>query len=135
MSHVWAPPTTGYPYTYEAQVEGVVDGDTQDFTAHWERDIGFRITVRQQYGLRCRLIGVDTPEINRAASRVAGLAAKGFVQDWFAAWAPDSWLMLVTHQDKGDKYGRYLAEVWDVSWAHCLNADLLTSGNAVEYWP
>lgn len=132
--HAWLPPTIDYPYKYEAQVIGVVDGDTQDFVAHWESDIGFRIKVTQQYGLRCRLIGVNTPE-KKGATYAAGIEAQKFVQQWLAANAPGSWVNLVTFKDKGDKYGRYLAEVWDLSWDNCLNSALLVSGNAVEYWP
>lgn len=132
---VWQPPTTEYPYTYVANLLHIVDGDTQDFLVHWSRDIGFDIVVRQEYKLRTRSYGINAPEINRPDSREAGLAARDFVVWWFGQYTVGGTCMLVTHKDAKEKYGRYLAEIWSSDWAHCLNADLLNSGNAVEYLP
>lgn len=135
MTIKWLPPTKDYPYQYVANLLHIVDGDTQDFEVHWERDIGFEIVVRQQYSLRTRSYGINTPEINRAASHEAGQAAKDYVAWWFTQYTVGGTCILVTHKDEKEKYGRYLAEIWSTDWAHCLNADLLNSGNAVEYLP
>ena len=73
--------------------------------------------------------------LNRPASHDAGVAARDYVRWWLGVYTLGDRVKLVTHKDSQEKYGRYLAEVWSPDWAHCLNADLLASGNAVEYLP
>ena len=79
----------------------MVDGDTLDL----DTDLGFRLTFRQRY----RLYGVDTPEVNDANPAVRELAAKAkaFVQ----AAVGGREVVLNSHMDRADKYGRWLAVV------------------------
>lgn len=97
----------------------VVDGDTVDFTV----DLGFNISHK----VRVRLYGVNTPEL-KSGSDDAKLAKK-FAQSWLDS-ASD--LTIETFKDSSDKYGRFLAKVYDGD--RCLNADLLTKGLAVPYF-
>lgn len=75
-----------------------VDGDTFDFLV----DLG----LNEYRYLSVRLLGVDTPETNRAASKTAGLAAKAFVQDVMPVGA-----RVLLHTAKADSFGRYLGRV------------------------
>ncbi|MDD5355204.1 MAG: DUF1016 N-terminal domain-containing protein [Candidatus Omnitrophica bacterium] len=82
-------------YTYKAQVERVVDGDTI-----WTNiDCGFGIWIRQKLRLR----GIDTAEIDTAK----GKQAKQFVE---AALSKVSFVVIKTHGS--DKYDRYLADIF-----------------------
>jgi len=42
-------------------------------------------------------------------------------------------LVVRTHKDKREKYGRYLADVFSPAGDRCLNLDLITAGHAVPY--
>ena len=89
-------------YNYAATVNRVVDGDTLDLTV----DLGFRI----QHGLRLRLLGINTPELNTREGHVA----KEFVQHLLPVGAQvhihtekpaksfDRWLAHVTLSDGSD---------------------------------
>lgn len=101
-------------YTYQAEVEKVVDADTLWLWIH----IGFDIWMRQKVRLR----GIDAPELNTNA----GLRAKRFVESQLESAGP-SWPVTVT-TTKPDKYDRYLTDVWigDTN----LNQLLLSSGHA-----
>ena len=111
-------------YTYQAQVERVVDGDTLAVNV----DCGFGIWIRQ----KLRLKGIDTPELNT----VAGLQAKQWVEGQLTG-VPR--VIIRTH--KADKYDRYLADVfYQTSPApgaqpqdHYLNQALLDQGLARLY--
>lgn len=82
-------------YTYRAQVERVVDGDTL-----WVHvDLGFRLFVRQKLRLR----GVNAAELHTAA----GERAKRFLEEEFKKVSS----VLIT-TTKPDKWDRYLADVW-----------------------
>ena len=118
-----APPD--FLFWYRARVVNVVDGDTVDL----ETDLGFRITFRQRY----RLYGVDTPEMNDpdAAVRASAVKAKDFVQ----ASVGGKEVVIRTHLDRADKYGRWLAVVHFTDAAGAwvdLNAELLRLGLARE---
>lgn len=89
-------------YTYGAQIERVVDGDT--VIAHV--DLGFGLTVRERFRLR----GINAPELNTAD----GQRAKAHLTqvllpscDLQAGKAP-----LVIKTYKTDKYGRYVADLF-----------------------
>jgi len=101
-------------YTYRANVERVVDGDTLAVNV----DCGFGIWIRQ----KLRLKGIDAPE----RGTVQGLRAKQWVEDQLQS-GPE--VMIATH--KSDKYDRYLADVF------CgnvyLNQALLDEGLAKVY--
>lgn len=138
--HPWLPPTAGYRYIYDAIPIRVIDGDTVIFEVHHEHDMGFHIITRHTHTLETRLVGLNCPETRGVADdvRAKGLAAKAFTMAWlddFTREPLNGFVKIVTFKDEGDRYGRYLSEVWDTSWSKCLNADLLSSGNAVDYWP
>ncbi|MDY6912580.1 MAG: thermonuclease family protein [Chloroflexota bacterium] len=84
-------------YTYKAQVDRVVDGDTFDVTIN----LGFRITTFQ----RLRLVNVDTPEI-RGSERPEGLKVKEYVKGLIEGKE------ITIETFKIGKFGRYVAEVY-----------------------
>jgi micrococcal nuclease len=119
-------------YIYKATLERVVDGDTVDIVI----DMGFS-TFRKE---RIRLYGIDAPEINTEAGKLA----KGFVEEWF--WDnPKFFVETIVAEGKNvskrDKYGRYLGAIastyralseWvsDEVQSATLNGQLITSGHA-----
>jgi len=112
-------------FWYKARVMNVVDGDTLDL----ETDLGFRIGFPQRY----RLYGVDTPEMNDPdpVKRELAVKAKAFVE----ASVGGKDVVINTHLDRTDKYGRWLAVMHfqDAAgtWVD-LNAELLQLGYARE---
>lgn len=105
-------------YEYGCTIERVIDGDTLDIVI----DLGFKISQR----MRVRLYGVNTPEMNTDAGKIA----KQFVADWFSS---DIGLMVHTMKDKADKYGRYLGVFYRPGDPVNLNDTLVREGYAVEY--
>jgi len=95
MNHDW---------TYIAELENIVDGDTLDFTV----DLGFGTYKK----IRVRLYGVDTNEtygVKKESEEYAlGKAQAKFVQEWFES--RDN-ITIETIKDSKGKYGRYLARV------------------------
>jgi micrococcal nuclease len=81
-------------WTYRAKVAKVVDGDTLDLDV----DLGFRVTHR----VRARLARIDTAE----TSTSEGKRVKALVAERVPVGAD---AMIVT--GKGDRYGRWIAEV------------------------
>ena len=118
-----APPEFLFWYVWTN--ERVIDGDTVEGLV----DLGFRVYWRT----RLRLYGVDTPEMNDAdpAMREKALAAKDYVIRSLAG----SRVVVNTHMDRADKYGRWLAVIHylpggpDAMWRN-LNAELITLGLA-----
>lgn len=106
-------------YEYRATVTEVIDGDTLKM----DIDLGFNVHVRHSV----RLAGLDCPEL----STPEGEAAKAFTENWVKASGPD--LLLKTHKDREEKFGRYLAYVMVPGGAGTLNAALLASFHAVPY--
>ena len=89
-------------YTYRARLVRCVDGDTADL----DIDLGFYLTAR----VRCRLIGVDTPERGKP--------------DYKKATAMLENLIIVQQDEKGyfevstgktGKYGRWLVDIKGVN--------------------
>jgi len=119
-------------WIYQATLERVVDGDTVDIVI----DLGFS-TFRKE---RIRLYGIDAPEINTEAGKLA----KGFVEEWF--WDNPKFFVETTVEGKSvskrDKYGRYLGVIarqyrdltepvsMDDPPHQTLNGKLITSGHA-----
>lgn len=110
-------------YEYHAVVTSVHDGDT----LRCRVDLGCDVHI----DLVLRFNGINAPELNTEKGKVA----HQYALSWLDTHAPGGVFLLRTIKDHKEKYGRYLAEVWDISGAHCLNADLITSGNAVVYNP
>ena len=98
-------------YEYRASLQKVVDGDTLDLSI----DLGMHVYSRQ----RVRLLHVDTPERGQVGSAEATQAVK----DWFTTHGTN--VVIRTYLDKGDKYGRFLAEVFPHDGSECLGEWLL----------
>ncbi len=99
-------------YTYQAKVVGVYDGDTVKV----DIDQGFSDWKHDQV---LRLYGVNTPEL-KGDSKEEGTKVRNFVRNWLGIRIPGRWgvprqepleVTLVTHKDKGGKYGRWLASI------------------------
>ena len=90
-------------YTYEAKIARVVDGDTIDL----EIDLGFHCFTKQ----RCRLFGVDTPEIHTTndLEKKYGYKAMERVE----ALHPVGSICKITSEEYG-KFGRPLVKMWSV---------------------
>jgi endonuclease YncB( thermonuclease family) len=115
------PPELAVPFgPFRAFVRHLVDGDTFDAFI----DLGFNT---YQYN-PVRLLGVDTPEINRAATREAGYAALEFVRHVMPI---GSRVLLHTRKDP-DSFGRYLARVTLADGAD-LGTLILDAGHGVPY--
>lgn len=83
-------------YQYRATVLRVVDGDTIDVRT----DLGFDVGM----DMRLRLAGIDAPERNTEAGKIAAL--------WLADRLPvGADVTIATTKDRREKYGRYLADV------------------------
>jgi micrococcal nuclease len=106
-------------YTYEAKITRVVDGDT----VIADINLGFNVVL---HDVSLRLLGINAPEMKgetaeegkRSRARLEGLVA-------------GKEIVLKTHKDKREKYGRLLAEIWvdDVD----VNKQLVTEGFAKPF--
>jgi micrococcal nuclease len=81
-------------WSVPARVERVVDGDTVDMTL----DLGWKITYRT----RCRLTGVNTPEMNTPE----GVSARTFVAELLPVGTEVRFISKAL-----DKYGRPLGRI------------------------
>ena len=92
-------------FTYQAKLIEVIDGDTVDLLI----DLGFGVHVKE----RCRLYGIDAPEMPTEA----GKAAKAYLESLIGATTVDLHVQTIKMarrpKEKTDKYGRYLAVLYD----------------------
>lgn len=86
-------------YVYSAIVIDVIDGDT----IRCDVDVGFSLRQRMVF----RLLGINTPEMVGAA-RSEGIKARLEL----AGRIEGKSVIIKTHKDKKEKYGRYLADVY-----------------------
>ncbi len=115
-------------WEYRAQVVSVYDGDT----VRADIDLGFGIWRRDE---PLRLLGINAPEV-RGAERDAGLRSRDALRDrvlgrvvWLRTVKPRA--DLFPAQDMRDKYGRYLATIWNE--AGDVNAWMIEAGFAPRY--
>jgi endonuclease YncB( thermonuclease family) len=114
-----------------------VDGDTLRTNLV---DLGYHTAKYQK--VEYRLLGVNCPESNKAASKLAGLAAKAFTVAWIAEHLHGGiYLNALTVKVPGDdgqltltdSFGRYIATI--SCYLHeehgSLNQALLDAGHAV----
>ena len=89
-------------YFYKAHVERIVDGDTIDI----QLDLGMSIFRRE----RVRLWGIDAPEMRTKLGKEARayLVNRANEKGWLV-----NPLYVRTIKDETDKYGRYLAIVYE----------------------
>lgn len=94
-------------YEYKAKLLRVVDGDTLDL----EVDLGFRTFQR----IRCRLYGLNAPEIfgvtKDSAEYTDGMRAAEYVAAWFATYSGPDGVIIRSFDGREvgqEKYGRWL---------------------------
>lgn len=85
-------------YQYRAKLIRCVDGDTADL----DIDLGFYLTAR----VRCRLIGVDTPERGRTDYKKATAMLENLI-----AQQSDGEGYFTVSTGKTGKYGRWLVSI------------------------
>ena len=110
---------------YRAKLDRTIDGDTVQV----ELDAGMH-TYRIE---RLRLLDCWAPEV-RGPERYAGLAAKRWVDEWFAVIPVQSWPLII-RTEKSDAFGRYLAMVYRVDTLACLNTEMVAAGHATVSKP
>lgn len=89
-------------YTYRAKLNRCVDGDTADL----EIDLGFYLTTK----VRCRLLGVDTPERGKPDYK----KATAMLHNLIVSQMDDEGYFIV-HIGKTGKYGRWLVDIINVN--------------------
>jgi micrococcal nuclease len=128
--HVWVSLIKGLiMYEYKCRILKVIDGDTVDA----EVDLGFRVKMQ----MRFRLAGIDAPEMDTPAGKIA--------RQQLIAWMSDSFGSLVlnelrvktekevrTEKEKQEKYGRYLGTFFDATGAS-INQKMI-DGNYAKEW-
>lgn len=88
-------------------------------------DLGFDIKRKDTF----RLYGVNAPEM----STDAGKAAKAWLVERLET-VPT--LIVTTEKDRREKYGRYLAKLWDgYGQGFSINDEMMAEGHAVAYTP
>ena len=88
------------PFTYNAILKSNYDGDTVTV----DIDLGFGIILKDQ---KLRLYGINAPEL-KGNDKVKGKASK----DYLASLLTKN-LIIKTYKDKKEKYGRWLADVYN----------------------
>lgn len=113
-------------YWYKAKVVKVIDGDTLDIDV----DLGFDVW----HCMRVRLNGINAAEsrTSNLEEKKLGLEAKEYVKTWFDKRGYE--IKIRTFKDKTEKYGRVLAEVYDLNGLDCLNTDMIESNMAKPYF-
>ena len=84
-------------YEYNTKIISLYDGDT----VRADIDLGFGLWIKNQ---PIRIYGIDSPEL----STDAGKAARVFSSSILAV---GSSVILTTHKDDKEKYGRYLGKI------------------------
>ena len=105
-------------YNYEASVISVYDGDTVTLLV----DLGFGTSTKQRF----RLSRINTPEV-RGPERERGVKSREYLRNLLPFGKT---VGVRTIKDSQEKYGRYLAEVFDGE--ICIN-DLLVQAGMAEY--
>lgn len=113
-----APDANG-KYIYDAEITRVIDGDTVDVRL----DHGCGLYSIQ----RCRLLGINTPEMV-GEHKAAGILAKEHLRGLLAQADP---LIARTHLDKQGSFRRLLVELWDGD--VCINQRMIDDGFAEQY--
>lgn len=105
----------------------VVDGDSQVYKRRLVHDAkDWEIT---ENGIWMRLLGVDTPETNRLASRASGLHFSAFAEDWLSR-RMGPWPLLMETELR-DSFGRWLANILDARTGESLSDALIAEGDRI----
>jgi micrococcal nuclease len=104
------------PYIYRGKVIKIVDGDTVVI----QIDLGFNMTMIDSF----RLYGINAPEMSTQAGKDTKLYL-GYILPL------NSEIVVQTHKDKREKYGRWLAKIFfnDLD----INFELIRTGHAVTF--
>lgn len=105
-------------YQYRVTITDVYDGDT--VTA--DIDLGFNVWRR---GEKLRLFGINAPEV-KGAEKPQGLMSRDALRDRILGKE----LIICTVKDRKEKYGRYLANIYDGE--TLVNDWLVSAGYAVR---
>jgi micrococcal nuclease len=108
-------------YFYDAIVIGVHDGDTITV----DIDLGFGIIIKKQ---KIRLYGINAPELRFSGdTNASGITSK----IWLAEKILNKKIVVKTTQDKKEKYGRWLGEIFlnDEN----INELMVNEGLAIKY--
>ncbi len=107
-------------YEYRATVASIYDADTVRLNV----DLGFGIwTVKRAF----RLAGIDAPELGTPE----GLAARDYLRQMLPVGTP---IVVITYKDQGDKYGRFLADLYGAPGeTTSINQHLIDAGFARAY--
>lgn len=89
-------------YQYRARLVRCVDGDTADLDV----DLGFHLTAR----IRCRLLGVDTPERGKPDFKKATVMLENLIA---MECDEEGYFPITTH--KTGKYGRWIVYIPNVN--------------------
>ena len=106
-------------YIYNALVTSVYDGDT--ITA--DIDLGFQIRT---FGVDLRMYGIQAPEV-KGDTRADGIIAR----DRLRSMIINKHVVIHTHKDRREKYGRYLVTVFYAG--DNVNLKMIELGLAVPY--
>lgn len=111
-------------YYYQAAVQSVYDGDTITV----DIDLGLGVWV---HGEKVRLLRINAPEL-KGDSKALGIKSR----ERLRSLVDGKQIVIRTHKDDKEKYGRYPAEVWvlDPNGSYInVNDLLLSEGYAVHY--
>lgn len=106
-------------YQYQATVTRIVDGDT----IHAELDLGCDVRIN----LTLRLYGINAPETSTPEGKDATAFLRSLVVE-------GDTVLVVTYKDRREKYGRYLATLFDAE-GRDVNHAMVEAGHAVPYFP
>jgi len=108
-----------FEYKYKAVVVDVYDGDTVKV----DIDLGFNLTFERT---TLRLARINAPEL-RGSQRPEGLKSRDRLRDLVL----NKEIVIKTIKDKKGKYGRYIAELIDITTNKNINDQLVEEGLAV----
>ena len=91
-------------FSYQAKLIEVIDGDTVDLLV----DLGFGIHVKERF----RLYGIDAPEMPTEEGKIAKAYLESILGTAIELYVATR-KMTRRPQEKTDKYGRYLAVLYD----------------------
>ncbi len=99
----------------------VHDGDT--FTA--DVDLGFGVWLKNQ---SFRLLGINTPELS-GTSKQSGIVSRDRLRELIDKKS----IIIKTHKDSKEKYGRWLADIFINGADKSINEQLIDEKLAVPY--
>lgn len=112
-------------FTYRARLVRVIDGDSVELDV----DLGFHVTVRDHF----RLSGINAPELHSTSleERTAAKASSAFLTQLLTK--AGSSLVIKTEKSEGDKYGRWLVQIFASPSPQSLNEQMIAGGFAKAY--